>query len=209
MKLALEFDDFNPKPEVNCIDTIDKLVSRYPNIKLTFFTVALYERVPLFSNREWCKRVLKHIENNNVRLAVHGLYHTVEEFKNKSKNDALLSIVIAESVFKVSKLPFVKLFRGPHWGINENTYEALIELEYNAVFTHSDYSHLIQKFPCIKSVIYNWNLKDVDCTARDSIIGHGHTQNVCGNGIDESYERICNFIDTNKPQFAFANEIIQ
>ena len=209
MKLALEFDDFNPKTEVNCIDKIDTLVQRYPNIKLTFFTPALYERVPLFGNREWCSRVLHHIENNNVRLAVHGLYHTVEEFKQKSKNDALLSIVIAESVFKVAKLPYVKLFRGPHWGINENTYEALIELEYKAVFTHTDYSHLIPKYPQIKSVLYNWNLKDVDCTEKNLIIGHGHTQNVCNNGIDESYERICNFIDKNNPEFAFADEIIQ
>ena len=208
MKLALEFDDFNPKPEVNCIDKIDSLVKRYPNIKLTFFTTPLYERVPLFRDKQWCERVRVHIENNNIRLAVHGLYHTVEEFKNKSKEDALLSLIIAESVFKVAKLPFLKLFRGPHWGINENTYEALIELDYKAIFTHTDYAHLIGLYPQLKSVYYNWNLKDWDCTERQNVIGHGHTQNVCGNGIEESYNRICNFIDKYNPEFTFADDII-
>lgn len=207
MKLVLEFDDFNPKAEVNCLDKADELIKQYPNIKLTFFTTALYERVPLFRDKNWCERVKKHIENNNIRLAVHGLYHTVEEFKHKSKEDALLCLLIAESVFKVSKLPFIKLFRGPHWGINENTYEALIELEYKAVFTHFDYEHLIPKFS-IPSVIYNWNLKDVDCIEKNIVIGHGHTQNVCGNGIEESYNRICNFINKHNPEFAFADDII-
>lgn len=208
MKLALEFDDFNPKPEVNCIDIIDRIIAQYPNIKLTFFTTPLYERVPLFRDKKWCERVKKHIDNNNIQLAVHGLYHTVEEFKTKSKDDALLSIAVAESVFRVSKLPFIKLFRGPHWGINDATYEALIELEYKAVFTHPDYAYLINRHPQIKSIFYNWNLDSNTCAETDLVIGHGHTQNVCGNGIEESYNRICNFINKNNPTFVFADEII-
>jgi len=208
MKLVLEFDDFNPKQEVNCIDDIDRLIALYPFIKITLFTPALYEGVPLFSNKEWCERVNKHINNNNVRLAVHGLYHTVEEFKIKSKYDALSTLCKAETVFKKANLPFIKVFRGPHWGINKDSYEALIDLGYKAVYTHPDYAHLIDLYPSIKSIIYNWNIKDVDCTARDLVIGHGHTQNVCNNGINESFARICNFIDTHKPEFLFADEIV-
>lgn len=207
MNLVLEFDDFNPKAEVDCIDAVVGLVSLYPKIKMTLFTSALYERTPLFSAPEWCDRVRKLIDDNNIRLAVHGLYHTVEEFKTKSKNDALLSIIIAESVFAVSNLPYIKVFRGPHWGINEATYEALIEMGYKSVFTHNDYKHLIEKYPQIKSVMYGWNIKDDDCTACDLVIGHGHTHNVCGNGIEESFDRICNFIDKNNPNFLFADEI--
>ena len=208
MKLVLEFDDFNPKQEVNCIEELDRLISLYPTIKITLFTSALYERVPLFRDKEWCERVNKHINNNNVRLAIHGLYHDVEEFKTKSKEDALLTLNIAESVFKTANLPFIKVFRGPHWGINKNSYEALIEFGYKAIYTHPDYDYLIDLYPSIKSVIYNWNVKDVDCTARDLVIGHGHTQNVCGNGIQESFTRICNFINIHKPEFLFADEIL-
>lgn len=207
MKLVLEFDDFNPNAAVNCIDTAERLVSLYPDVKLSFFTCALYERTPLFSDVSWCDRVRKLIDSNNAKLAVHGLYHTVEEFKAKSKNDALLSLIIAESVFRVSKLPCAKVFRGPHWGINDATYEALIELEYQSVFTHVDYASLGVKYPQINSFIYNWNLKDNDCTERNLVIGHGHTHNVCENGIDESFDRICSFIDNNKPEFLFVDEL--
>jgi hypothetical protein len=211
MKLILEFDDFNPKAEVNCIGEIQELVYTFPQIKLTMFTSALYERRALFSDPEWCKAVNKLIESNNLKLAIHGLYHTPEEFKHKTKDDALLSITVAESVFKVAGLPFIKVFRGPHWGINEATYEALIDLKYKAVYTHEDYRSLADKFPQIKSVFYNWNLKDNECTAWNGIeplvIGHGHTHNVCGNGIQESFDRISTFIQRYGPEFAFADEV--
>jgi hypothetical protein len=211
MKLILEFDDFNPKNTVNCIESIDKLVSLFPKIKLTMFTSALYERKALFSDKVWCDRVRAHINNNNLRLAVHGLYHTQEEFKHKSYDDAKLSLVIAESVFNVSNLPFIKVFRGPHWGINDNTYNALIDLNYKFVFTHESYKDLSVRFPNIKSVYYNWNIKDdfnlIETT--DFIIGHGHTHNVCGNGIEESYSKIRKFIDTYNPIFKFADEFYE
>jgi hypothetical protein len=209
MNLILEFDDLNPKDEVNCLSSIDKLVSLFPNIKLTFFTSALYDRVALFSNKEWCFKIKKYIESDNIRLAVHGLYHTQEEFKNKSKDDALLSLIIAESVFNASKLPFIKVFRGPHWGINNNTYQSLIELEYKSVYTHETYIELANQYKDIKSIIYNWNLKDnFDPSIKDNvIIGHGHTHNVCGNGIDESFDRIVNFINQYNPNFLFADDI--
>ena len=211
MNLILEFDDFNPKETVNCIEYIDSLVSLFPKIKLTMFTSALYERKALFSDKVWCFRVREHIKNNNLRLAVHGLYHTQEEFKHKSYDDAKLSLVIAESVFNVSDLSFIKVFRGPHWGINENTYNALIDLQYKFVYTHESYNHLSAKFLNIKNVYYNWNLKDdfnlVEST--DFVIGHGHTHNVCGNGIEESYSRIKAFINTYKPTFKFADEFYE
>lgn len=209
MNLILEFDDLNPKKEVDCLTSIEKLVTLFPKIKLTFFTSPLYERNALFSDKIWCCNIKKYIDSDNVRLAVHGLYHTQEEFKNKSKDDALLSILIAESVFNASKLPFIKVFRGPHWGINEETYEALIELDYKLVYTHESYIELSKKFDNIKSIFYNWNLKEEfdSSIANELIVGHGHTHNVCGNGIDESFERIVNYIKKYNPNFLFADEI--
>ena len=210
MNLILEFDDFNPKNSVNCINQIDQLVSLFPDIKLTMFTTALYERTALFSDKEWCNRVRVHIANNNLRLAIHGLYHTQEEFKDKSYDDAKLTLVIAESVFTVADLPFVKVFRGPHWGINESTYNALIDLNYKFVYTHDSYREMSSKFLNIKSVYYNWNLKDdfksLNLINEKFIIGHGHTHNVCSNGIAESYDKIVNIIHEHSPTFYFVDE---
>jgi hypothetical protein len=206
-KLILEFDDLNPNKSVDCLATIKDLVNAFPNIKMTFFTSALYERTALFSDKEWCSEIRNLIESNNIRLAVHGLYHTQEEFKYKTKDDALLCLNIAESVFKTSNLPFIKVFRGPHWGINDNTYESLIHLGYTHVYTHDDYIELSKRFSGMKNVIYNWNLKDkFEDIRSDFIIGHGHTHNVCGNGINESYQRIVDFIEEYSPQFLFADD---
>ncbi len=208
MNVILEFDDFNPQHNVDCLEEIEKLVNLFPDIKLTMFTTSMYEQNNMSHWKDWCDKVRKYIESDNLRLAVHGLYHTNEEFKFKNKESAFDSIEKAEKIFNESNLPFIKVFRGPHWGINAATYEALIDHNYKFVYTHNDYYHLIDKYPQIRSVIYNWNLKDdFDFVSDDIIIGHGHTHNVCGNGIEESMNRICSFIIKHSPTFKFADEL--
>lgn len=208
MNLILEFDDFNPEPEVNCLSQIEKLVKLFPSIKLTMFTTPLYNDNNMAYWNDWCNKVRSYIESDNLRLAIHGLYHTNEEFKFKSKENARDAIEKAESIFNKANLPFIKVFRGPHWGISSGTYEALIDLNYKYVYTHIDYRDLIEKYPNIKSVIYNWNLKDEYVELNEpTVIGHGHTHNVCGNGIEESMDRICSFINKYSPNFLFCNEL--
>ena len=211
MKLILEFDDFNPLSEVNCLSEIKYLVSKHSNIKITLFTSALYQRVPLFYDKKWCEEVLELIFNDNIRLAVHGLYHTNEEFKSKTYDDASVSLLLAESIFTHSKLPFIKVFRGPHWGINSQTCEALVDLNYTHMYIHENYGFLQNTFKDkIKSVFYNWNLKDdFDSgmlSEQNIIVGHGHTHDVCGNGIAESLSRIEKCIINFNPTFLFADE---
>ena len=211
MKLILEFDDLNPKGEVNCLFEIKNLINLFPKIKLTFFTSALYMGTPLYSNKAWCEEISRYIQNNNIRLAVHGLvHHPIEEFKWKNKNDTLLALNEAESIFKTSELDFIKVFRGPHWGINEETYEALIELKYKAVYNHESYKALGDKYEKdIKNIYYNWNLKDSfdENLSNGVIVAHGHTHNVCGNGIQETFSKIVDFINERNPNFLFADEI--
>ena len=160
MNLILEFDDFNPKKEVDCLAEIEYLVDRYPNIKLTMFTPAMYENNTLRSDPKWCNAVRKLIQSDNLRLAVHGCFHTSEEFKFKNKEEAISTIALAECMFRIAKLPFIRVFRGPHWGINQATYDALKWLEYTHVYTHPDYSTLADTNTDIKSIFYDWNLKD-------------------------------------------------
>ena len=208
MKLILEFDDFNPNPEVDCIKEIKELVRLFPKIKLTMFTPALYNNTPLYSNPAWCDEVRQLIEKDNLRLAIHGCYHTTEEFKNKDYDDAMRTIVRAESIFRVAKLPFIRCFRGPHWGINQATYDALKWLEYTHVYTHEDYHALAISNPNVKNIYYNWNLKDeIDTRLPHIVIGHGHTHNVCGNGIQTCLEKIANVMRNYDPQCIFADEI--
>jgi len=218
MNLILEFDDFNPHPEVDCLAEIKAFVRVFPEIKLTMFTPALYKDTPLYSNPTWCDEVRKLIKSDNLRLAVHGCYHTNEEFKNIDYQDAIRTIVRAESIFRVAALPFIRCFRGPHWGINQSTYNALKWLDYTHVYTHEDYKELADANQDVTNVIYDWNLSGLYIPPRKKdvfgfsdgfqvIVGHGHTHNVCGNGIQESSARIDDFIRTYTPKFNFADEI--
>lgn len=209
MNLILEFDDFSPHLESNCINELDYLIDKFPNIKINLFTSPAYKNVKLYDYPEWCDRVRVFIENNNIKLALHGVYHTTEEFKFKTKIEAVNSIIEGMSIFKYSNLDVLNVFRGPHWGINSDTYDALIELGFTHVYTHDDYKILSEKYDDkIKNVYYNWNLKDEFINKNDDIIiAHGHTHNVCNNGIQESMSRIVKFIEDYSPNFLFVDEI--
>lgn len=205
MNLCLEFDDLHFDSEVDCLPEIEKLVTRFPNIKLSFFTIPCYKNTPIYESKHWCESIAEFIDKGNVELCVHGFYHSFLEFKDIDYRTALTKLETAHSIFYIANLKFSKIFRGPHWGINENTYKALEELDYSKVFTHQDYSDLIDKFK-IRSIIYNQNLAD-EIKPKQITIAHGHTHNVCGNGISESFNRIVSFIDQQNPDFVFCSEV--
>lgn len=204
--LILEYDDFHWKRPEDCLDTIYKFVEKFPQIKISLFTTPLHSRLGIFEAENWCNKVRELINQNNICLAVHGTYHHQEEFKHKSVGEAVINLKKSEHEFEISRLPFVKVFRGPHWGISQNTYDALKQLNYTHVYTHQDYKQLAESNSDIKNIFYNWNLKD-EAPNEDFLIGHGHTHNVCGNGIRETFDRVCKFIDSNDVEFKFVNDV--
>lgn len=203
-EIILEYDDLTHLNPENCIAQIDELVARHPKIKISFFTVPMMRGVPLSHDMAWCSRISKHIDNGNVTLAYHGLLHTPEEFKNLDKVECELRIRFATSIFNTCKLPVVKVFRGPHWGISDQAIKALEELEFTHLYNHTDYGHLASDK--LKITYYNWNLKD-DSPDDAILITHGHTHNVCENGIAETLDKVSKFIDEHNPSFKFVDEL--
>jgi calcineurin-like phosphoesterase family protein len=215
MKFVLEYDDLHFMEPENCIETIDRFVERYPDIKISFFTIPFLRGFPINGNEQWAERIREHIKNNNVRLALHGLHHTPEEFKFFNYDQSIACLTMAESLFNEADLPFVKVFRGPHWGLCEGAVNALIRMKYTHLYNHEDYRELGDSVKNkIKVKYYNWNLTDeppergfLDSIAGKPIITHGHTHDVCGNGIGETFDKVCNFIDNNNVDFKFVNEV--
>jgi len=207
--LILDFDDFHWQHPQNCLETIDLLLTYVPNIKLSFFVAPNWEDRPLYKNPIWCDKVRRLIKNNNVVLGIHGLCHSQLEFSNKTKSEALLAIGEAEKEFQKADLPFVKVFKGPHWGLNSDTVDALIEKEYSHIYSHEDFKHLEK--PGIKFVYYDINLKDkidkdyLSNTELD-VIAHGHSWDVCNNGIKESAIKIINLCERSR-NYKFINEV--
>lgn len=208
-KVIFEFDDLHFLEPENCLSMIDIMVNMYPKIKLSFFTIPYLKDKAIYENKEFCFRLLDHINNNNVRLGIHGLQHTTEEFKNLTYGDALEKLMNAEDVMQLAELPYAMAFKGPHWGINEETIVALKALRFTHLYNHTDYWHLdkVALDNGLKVEYYNWNLKDEFKEKNVQIyIAHGHTHNVCGNGIEESMERMVRFIDREDPEFLFIDE---
>jgi len=206
MKVVFEFDDLHWKSPENCLFSIERLVSDIPNIKLSFFCTPLHSNLPLSWNPEWCDKIRSLIHSNNISLYVHGLTHCSCEFLNLSAEGAKERLSISHRAFNEANLPFHKVFRAPYWNINAETYDALEELQYSHIYSHEDYKNLSYDRN-IKTVFYNWNLKDESCEENDLVIAHGHTHDTCSNGIEEVRNRITNFCKEKNPEFIFAHEV--
>ena len=184
---------------------MDILISKFPLIKISLFTTPLLNNLPLFNDEKFIEKIKFYINSNNIRLAVHGLKHDMEEFKFLDKKEATNRLLTAQSIFEHCNLNYAKVFRGPNWGVNENTIEALNDLQYTHFYNHENYKHLENKFNG-KVVYYNWNLKD-EASEENTLIAHGHTHNVCDNGISQVLPKIIKFIQNNNLEFKFVDEI--
>lgn len=212
MFIILEFDDLHWLEPENCLYEINYLINMFPNIKLSFFTVPFLRNVEICENKEFCNEIINHIENGNIRLGFHGLNHDTEEFKNLNYSTALTKLEFASMLFEEAGLKVTNVFRGPHWGINEATIKACADLNFTHIYNHVDYLKLDDKIRenSMKPIYYNWNLKDefdIETHKDYPIVAHGHTHNVCNNGLPESLVRIESFIKKYNPSFLFIDEI--
>jgi len=205
MKIILEFDDFHHHKDVNCIDEVHKLISLHDDIIINLFTIPLYRGIPIGEDLGWCRDVSSLIECGKVCIAVHGTFHSQEEFRNTNYNQSCLLLEKSKQEFEKAGINFTKVFRGPHWGICEDAVNALIENGYTHLYNHTKYLDLENKMgnKKISFVYYNWNIKDDFGTFENEvknniIVAHGHTSNVCGNGIKERFHAITQTISELK-----------
>jgi hypothetical protein len=210
VRIVLDFDDLHWREPENCLDTINLLVNSIENIKINFFTIPFLDYIPLIDNSKWCLEIERLIKYGKIRLYVHGLRHSFNEFLDISYEGAIKKIDVAEQIFYASNLRFGKVFKGPNWGINKETIRALIDKKYDYIYVHPEQEALATEFcQYIKFITYNFNLSDLNKTRpdKDLTIMHGHTHNVCGNGIKEISNDLINFCREEKPTFKFIEEI--
>lgn len=213
MNYLIELDDLHPNLEVDCLEIAEDLLQKYPSLILNFFVPANYGGVPLSYNREWCGRLRTLVDVGRICLGVHGHLHSPEEFKHKSYQDAVTSIIASESILNSVSLSYGKVFRGPYWGLCGPTIDALINLGYTHLYSHANYDQLNDLYKDkIKIVKYNFNLAHEwpsmeNNMSSDICVIHGHTHNVCGNGIQESYNKLCEILDNTDANFLRLDQI--
>lgn len=140
---------------------------------------------------EWCNLVRHGVEDGWLEIAVHGLTHAPREFEGLPVKNAVARVDFAEKFFDDVKIPYVKIFKAPQWLLEDDCKKAIEKKGYKVV----------------EDGYYNWNIKDDFPVEKDKIIGHGHIQDVCDNGIDESLIRLVQI--PNEYEWEFISEAIK
>jgi hypothetical protein len=127
-------------------------------------------KVNLFTIPSKCSvEFLEYIEELKwIQICVHGLKHINNED------------VPEKSLVDLPMFGYSKIYRAPFWQLSDEMYERLKKLDYK-IMIHPDDSR--------EGIKYNWNIKDSP-PPLDILYGHGHIQDVCDNGLVESFENI-------------------
>lgn len=176
MKIAIDFDDFSPK-NTN-FSLLEKLREHYPDFKVTMFAVAwdirFGDTTPI-TQPQWYPYVKAVKESSDwLTIAIHGLTHAPMEFAEVSYKEAWERITVAEKMHQNRGIKYTKIFKAPQWEISPEGEKAARDLGFTVLHDH----------------YYNWNLADEMPKDKGLLIAHGHVQNVCGNGIEESMDKL-------------------
>ena len=195
--IALEFDDFSPLN--HRFDVLEKLRLRYPELKVTMFTVCWdlryeFEKGGLAINQErfipWVNAVRHAVKDGWLEIAIHGLTHVPHEFAGLEPKLAIGKVKFAEQFLEQTKIPYVKIFKPPYWEIKDSAKKALKKEGYKVV----------------EDGYYNWNIKNSFPVELDQVIGHGHVQNTCENGLEEALINLMEIPDDY--EWKFISEVI-
>ena len=197
MTITLDFDDFNPLN--HRLDILRKLRDRYPDFKVTMFTVPWDIRynsdkggAPISSDdySEW-RNIVKHgIKDGWLEIAIHGLTHAPREFEDMDAKQAGGRIDFAEHFMNDAGFKYVKLFKAPQWLLSEEAKEVIEKRGYKVM----------------EDGYYSWNVKDEFPVELNNVIGHGHVQDVCDNGLEESLLRLVQIPDDY--EWKFLSEVV-
>lgn len=197
MKVAIEYDDFGP---INSnFGILENFKEHYPNFKVTVFTVPweirfgrnLQESSPITLPK--FKPFVDAVnECDWIEIALHGLTHAPLEFAELSYEAAMKRLVIGMKMFEnVGIKNFAKIFKAPQWALSAEAEQAAKDMGF--LVLHDGY--------------YNWNLANdkPNADAVEPYIMHGHVQEDCNNGMEETQHRVLKLpVDTD---FMFLSEV--
>jgi len=233
-KFTLTLDDFAPHEKtglgLEVIDVCDKLIHRYPDIKINLFVSGAYCRLgekPRFLSRnvQWAKKIST-LSKKNYRLGLHGMFHrrcpvdykfhqkwpasNNDEFQflNKSQASSILKRSIVE--FDESGIEYSKVFRAPGWKISKSSAEVLTESGFVIAGNQQYYDILKDKVNGLRWISYNWDMvNDCDVPADKDVIAYGHTSSWTNNYMNKDrFKLIVKLLDSRAFSFKFIEELI-
>lgn len=226
MQFNLSLDDFSPHEKAGLhfesIKWCDKLITKYPDIKINLFVPAAYCRLgenPCFltKNMAWVEQVKR--LPDNYRINLHGYYHRrlsqkhgnsnndEWQFLNEQQARVLFSHMIDE--FESCGLKYNKTFRPPGWKISTSSAKVLTEEGFVIAGDKGYFDAISGKVSGLKWVYYNWDLVSGPPKAED-IVAYGHTSSWTNNYMDETrYNMLSDYLDKhNNVSFSFIEDLI-
>lgn len=198
MQVTIDLDDYSPLN--NNIGLMEQLKERYPDFKITLFTVPWEIRwkadgqgTPITDDRwtPWVEATKQAIKDGWMEIAIHGLTHAPSEFLNMGYDDTRKRIIVAQKMFENRGIKTCDLWKAPQWQASDDAKRAVKDMGLRIV----------------EDGYYNWNLKDDMPEKKRKLIAHGHIQDdpAYPNGLEQSYTRICKI--PAKASWKFLSEV--
>lgn len=224
-KFSLTLDDFSPRPHTNDLYWCNKLIEKYPGVKIDLFVPAAYARLSdktpylLSENLDWVEQA-KQLPGN-YRLNLHGFFHrrTKRDWKHHkgpdsnnnewgrlSYDQAAYWLKQIESEFEKVGLGYYKVFRAPGWHLSKGAVRLLGDRGY-IIAGDDKYYRKYKSELNTKWVSYNWDMTSKPPN-KNNIVAFGHTSDWTNNYMDEErYRIIKNFLNKNDTEFKFIGEM--
>src|SRR5574337_1326894 len=223
MKFLLSLDDYSPHPKTNNLYWANKLIEKFPDIKIDLFVPAGYCRLNdkypyyLYRHQEWVD-IAKQLPNN-YRINLHGLLHrrsqmdfafhtgiesNNNEWENLTYKQAEFLLNSIENIFNKVDLKHARVFRPPGFHIGAASVKLLTDKGY-IIAGDERYYRKYKNIPNVKWVSCNWDL--ISKMPKDNVYAYGHTSNWTNNYFDEKmYNKVADILSNNKYEFYFIEE---
>ena len=180
--VSMDFDDFSPLN--HRFDLIAMIQNRYPDFKVTMFTIPWDIRISTSKKgtpitepeyRPWVNAVKQAVDAGWMEVAIHGLTHAPEEYAQLTYTQAKNRLLVATKMFDNVGIKTNGMFKAPQWLISEGAKQAVKDMG----------------LTLMEDGYYTWNLKD-DKPKKQKLIAHGHIQDErsTNNGMEQSLVRI-------------------
>ena len=225
-KFNLSLDDFSPHPKAGLnfesIEWCDKLIEKYPDIKINLFVPAAYCRwgekpYYLSSHLEWVEKV-NALPEKNYRINMHGLFHKSAKFRRPPSNNDEFQYLRAGSErvyvekmigeFEKAGLKFHKTFRPPGWKISSPAAKYLTESGFIIAGNSVYYDMLKHKVNNMRWVSYNWDMTK-PCDIDGDVVAYGHTSSFTNNYMNETgFYLVDELLKNEEYEFRFIEDLV-
>lgn len=230
----LSLDDFSPHPraglDMKSIGWCNKLIDKYPGIRIDLFVPAAYCRLGedpcrLTVSSKWAYKVKDLPDNYCINL--HGMFHRRSaidykfhkkaasnndefQFLNNDQLGVLLNSI--EKEFKDSGIKHSNILRPPGWKISKSATLGLISRGYKIAGNSEYFNNLSKIIPNLNKhwINYNWDMIKPCIISSGDVVAYGHTSDWTNNYMNEGrYNLVLDFLDKHEEvDFKFIGDLL-